>query len=636
MAGSRGIAYDWRMLDSIALMNRHRRGPSWVVLSALVALTGCSGEDPEQPPTSLECVDPELAVAVPVVEALASLDGLAFDAFMDASHGQLLLRSPEQITDLDIADELGVRHDQLDDLSIGHIEGTYDLAAGILERLRAFDRAQLTEQQQHSYDVYEWYLDNLARHRQVRHFDYPVSHFLGAVHNNLWLFLRDVHPLRTRAEADDYIARLRHVGRKLDQVGDLLEENRALGVVPPRQLLEWALPQLGFVADASGPRSLDLHSRFMARVQDIPGLTADERIELDMLAATAIECHVIPGYDRLRSSTQAVLASAPSEPGVGQYQGGDAFYEYALRRHTTTELTAAEIHQLGLDESARIQQEMSQYFGMLGYPPGDPLDAQFQRIINDSALIQAPDVVTEYERLIDEAEMRLSQAFHRSPPIDVVVIGGAGGGYYVAGNLDGSRPGAFYAYADGPVPSYGMPTLTYHETVPGHHLQISLAQELVLPTIHQATHFTAYIEGWALYAEQLAAELGWYTGDIYGDLGRLQAEAFRAARLVVDTGIHSQGWTFDEAVDFMVENVGYSRSSMEGQIARYMAWPGQATAYKVGHLRFLELRQQAQLALDTSFDLRDFHAAVLDSGSLPLSLLDGVVDDWIIANTPAP
>ena len=209
----------------------------------------------------------------------------------------------------------------------------------------------------------------------------------------------------------------------------------------------------------------------------------------------------------------------------------------------------------------------------------------------------------------------------------MIVVGVPNGGYYLHPAMDGSRPGAFYASNTGSEPRFGMPTLAYHESIPGHHQQIALAQELPLPFFRSDMGFLGYTEGWALYAERLAWELGFYEHDVYGDLGRLQAEAFRATRLVVDTGIHVKGWTYDQAMDYMVQNTGMTRGEVEVQIWRYITWPGQATAYKIGMLKILELRQKAMDALGDDFNLRIFHNVVLGNGSVPLEILEQLVDD---------
>jgi uncharacterized protein (DUF885 family) len=238
-------------------------------------------------------------------------------------------------------------------------------------------------------------------------------------------------------------------------------------------------------------------------------------------------------------------------------------------------------------------------------------------------------IVTEYERLIETAEQELSVAFDLLPSADVVVIGGPTGGYYSPPAVDGSRPGAFYARAVGTEPRFGMPTLAYHEAIPGRHFQVAIALESDLPSFRKGATFTAYIEGWALYAERLAWEMGFYEADPYGNLGRLQGEAFRAARLVVDTGIHAKRWSYDQAVQFMLDNTGLSRGSMEFEVSRYATWPGQATAYMIGMLKILELRQRAMDQLGDEFEIKEFHNLVLGNGSLPLSILEQAVDEYI-------
>jgi len=244
-------------------------------------------------------------------------------------------------------------------------------------------------------------------------------------------------------------------------------------------------------------------------------------------------------------------------------------------------------------------------------------------------VVPAPDVKAVYEAIIQETEQNLDLAFDIFPSANVVVAEDPFGGFYIGPSFDGSRPGAFYAGTQIDQPLYEMPSLSYHEAIPGHHTQIALAMEIPGPVFRKTERFTAFVEGWALYAERLAWELGWYDADPYGNLGRLQYEALRAARLVIDTGIHSQGWSFEQAVQFNMDNVGWSRSASEGAAGRYSVMPGQATAYMVGMLRILDARQRAMDQLGAAFDLKEFHRVVLLSGGVPLELLDGVVDAWI-------
>jgi len=273
---------------------------------------------------------------------------------------------------------------------------------------------------------------------------------------------------------------------------------------------------------------------------------------------------------------------------------------------------------------------MRRIFDTLGYPEDENLSELFQRATQDGGIISGNKMIETYETLIDEISEKLPEAFDILPQAEVVVIGASVGGFYSPGSMDGSRPGAFYAEVDGQgEPYYLMPSLTYHETIPGHHTQSALAQAAGLPSFRNILEFNGYTEGWALYAERMAWEMGMYDNDLYGNLGRLQFEALRAARLVADTGIHDKGWTFDEATDFFVEHVGWSRQECEYEIARYTVWPGQSTSYLIGMLKILNLRQYAMNQLGDLYDLKEFHNVVLSNGSMPLSILENIIENYI-------
>jgi uncharacterized protein (DUF885 family) len=294
-------------------------------------------------------------------------------------------------------------------------------------------------------------------------------------------------------------------------------------------------------------------------------------------------------------------------------------------------LSPDEIHELGLQEVDRIQAEMRVIFEQLGYPENESLSSLFGRVLSDSGLLYSQDIVAGYEAIIREADQKVGAVFDLRPKAEVVVIGVPQGGYYIGPARDGSRPGAFYATQTGSETRFSMPSLAYHEAIPGHHFQIAIAQELDLPGFRTAVGSTAYIEGWALYAELLAYELGFYKDDPYGNLGRLQMELFRAARLVVDTGIHAKGWNYDQGVEYMLENTGLPPGQVQFEVSRYITWPGQATAYKIGMLKILELRQLAMEQLGDRFDLKEFHNVVLGNGGMPLEVLERVVQDYIDA-----
>ena len=300
---------------------------------------------------------------------------------------------------------------------------------------------------------------------------------------------------------------------------------------------------------------------------------------------------------------------------------------------TSTDLTADEIHQIGLDQVDRLQTELREVFDALGYPRDAATPTLLGRAASDAGFLSGStaagkqDIVAAWQQLIDDIDGRLDPYFNRRPAAGVIIIPedfGAGG-YYVAASVDGSRPGSFHAGVGGSsIPTYVMPTIAYHEAIPGHHLQIALAQELHLPVFRRYNQYNAYAEGWALYAERLAEEMGIYEDDPYGNIGRLELELVRAVRLVTDTGIHAMGWTRQQARDYMNSVVGWSH-----EVARYTVLPGQATGYMIGQQEILRLRQIAMDDLGDEFDYGAFHEAVLGAGSVPLEVLAETVGRWL-------
>lgn len=592
----------------------------------LILLVGCIAQSPETAPPESSSVD----------DVLATLEGLPINEFFEESYKQLLLRNPEYLTELGIAELYGVGNDQLTNISDVYIRETYELQKGILQLLREYDRYQLTREQQISYDVYEWFLDDVVRQHEFMYYDYPVTHFITGVQNQLIQFFTDIHPVTNKKDAEDYIARLKQVDIKFEQLIEGLTLREEAGIIPPKFIIQWSLYDVRRIASGSA-RYLPFYTAFEEKV-NVLELETEEKQSLLEDAEKAINDSVIPAFQDLKDYLEHLESVAHTDDGVWQFHKGGEYYTYALRHHTTTDMTADEIHQLGLQEVERIHAEMRTIFDQLGYPEDESLSQLFDRVARDGGYVSGNLVVETYEALIEEADQNLDAAFDIRPAAEVIVIGGPIGGFYVPGSLDGSRPGAFYANVGGSEPLYGMPTLAYHEAVPGHHFQISLAQEMDLPFFRGDVGFTGYAEGWALYAEQLAWELDWYKDDPYGNLGRLQYEAFRAARLVVDTGIHAKKWTYGQALIYMKENVGFDPSvvNLEHEVSRYIAWPGQATAYKIGMLKILELRQKAMDALGDQFDTKEFHRIILGNGSMPLDILEKVVQDYIDAKLGNP
>lgn len=598
----------------------------------LLALSSCGGGGGGETssPQPLPPTGPS-----PSEQLAQDLQGLALDDFYFESFEALILRSPETVVWEALESVFPLQAVELDDISDAYQRETFAMYQVVLDALRGYDRDLLAPDEQLDYDIYEYFLQDEVERLDFIYHDFRATYMLFSVQRVTQRFFTDIHPLGTLQDAEDYVTRLALVGGKFDQLIDHLQRQRNAGIVEPALTLGIARDQAAGIAGRSTEAN-PYFERFAAEIGQIESLSVADRNDLLARARAATENSVAPAYRRLRDQLQNLLANAPPIIGVGQYPRGGEWYAYALRHHSTTDLTPAEVHQLGLDELARIHAEMRLVFDDLGYPQNESLEQLYARVARDGGIIPAADVKPTYESIIAEAESRLGEAFDIFPSADVIVLPDPSGGFYIGPSFDGTRPGAFYAGTTSDQAWFSMPSLTYHESVPGHHTQIAIAMDQDVPAFRKIVGFTGLVEGWALYAERLAHELGWYEGDPYGELGRLQFEALRAARLVIDTGIHSLGWSFDDAVQFNRDNVGASLGSSRGAAARYSVWPGQATAYMVGMLEILRQRQRAMDALGPQFDLKAFHRAVLSNGAVPLTLLDDVVDRYIAAaaNTP--
>ncbi len=573
----------------------------------------------------------------PAVADLASrLQSLGLEEFFEVSWRELMLRNPELVLEVGLTEVYGVKEAKLTDISDAYVRETYQMMAVILDLLRQYQRAALTQEQQLSYDIYVWYLEDQLRGQEFMYNDYPATFFPStAVHELLIQFFTDIHPVASLQDAHDYVTRLGLVDTKIDQLLEGLKLREQAGIIPPRFAIQWAVyGSLGNLVETPA-KSTPFYTAFETKVNALEEVSAKEKQALLEDAEAAVEDTVLPAYKKLAQYLAHLEPLASSKDGVWQFENGEAYYAYLLQHYTTTNLSPEQIHQLGLDELERIHAEMRAIFDELGYPQGESLTQSFDRASEDGGLISGSQVLKTYEELIQQADQNLDAAFDMRPRAKVVVIGDQYGGFYIPGSVDGSRPGAFYAAAGGAGEDYfAMPTLAYHEAIPGHHFQISLAQEMDLPSFRRGASFMAYTEGWALYAERLAWELGWYEDDPYGNLGRLQAAAFRAARLVVDTGLHTKSWNFDQAQEFFTQNTGFEIGDSvnpQHQIARYVVWPGQSTAYYIGFLKMVELRQKAMQVLGDQFDLKAFHRLILSNGSVPLTVLERLVDDYLLA-----
>lgn len=564
----------------------------------------------------------------------ADLEGLAFDAFIETSFRDYVLRFPEWVTRMGMAQEFGVRDDRLNDYSGAYALETTAIEDEILKRLSQFDRALLSPSQQRTYDACLWYWDDLVRGHPYVDCDYPVSHFfVTSLDQQIQELLFEIHPLHTAANAEDYVARLEAIPVAFDGILEGLDRRAAAGSIVPRPIIDLALPGLRQIADARpGSSTFYVHLRDrLASIADLDGAGAEQLL---VRAEAAVSEGVLPAYDRLATKLSSLRSIAPTDIGVGRSPEGVAYYAYLVRHYAGVDLSPGEIHEIGLSEVDRIQAEIREVAADLGYPKTASMLEVFGRATRDGGTLLGDAVLDEYTRLIEDAKAKSSDFLSCLPSTEVEVRSDPVGGFYRTAPRDGSQPGVFGAQTSLPQAKYAMPTLAYHETVPGHHVQIALAQEMHLPLMLSETTFLGYTEGWAMYAERLAWEAGWYDGDPYGNLGRLQNELMRAARLVVDTGIHALSWGYTKALSYYRTATGRAPGYAEFDINRYAVWPGQAVSYYVGYLELMELRDQARLALGDGFDLMAFHDALLAGGNVPLELVAAAVALYIDAGSP--
>ena len=523
----------------------------------------------------------------------------------------------------------------------------YAFAEKLITEVKEFDRTKLSRQDQITYDIL---LDFYGSSLQYKRFEwlssvglYPISPMFGT-QVTLPSFLQSVHVVKNEKTARNYVSRLEAMGEKLDALTAEMQRQAKLGVVLPPSLLEKSLV---VIADTVKPVPAEnaLVTSFATRMNKVSALEPALKTELLGTATAAIKDRVYPAYERMSAALIALRPQAVEQSaGAARLPDGPLYYTFMLKQMTTTDYPPEQVHQLGLSEVARIEAEMNTLLKSQGMATGTVAERMKTLREDPRFLFPSTDegraqMLARYRQILDEVNARMPEYFKTLPPeklvverVPVAAEKGSAGAYYNSAAMDGSRAGTFFANLRDlkEMPTWGMKTLAYHEGIPGHHFQIATAQGLKgMPLIRQQSIYTAYVEGWALYAERLAAEIGLYKDDPFGDLGRLQAEIFRAVRLVVDTGLHAKGWTREQAIAYMVNNTGMGESEVTTEIERYMALPGQACAYKVGQLKILALRDKAKAALGTRFSLKDFHAVVLDSGAVPLSILEQLVDEWI-------
>lgn len=558
----------------------------------------------------------------------------------------MLLDNPEMITQLGAIEGgmLDFHSGKLSDASWERREADLKRAEDNLAEIEAYDPEALEGQEKLTREVMSWFYRATLAYGDIPWSrgggPYPVNQMFG-VQNGFPRFMSFTHVVRNEKTARNYIARLNAVGGKFDQVIGVVTTQAGHGDVPPTFVIDKVLAEMkGFIAIPV--KESPLYTGFVESLEKLE-LSTDDRAKFAAEAEAAISGAVYPAYQRLIATMEGLHGRSTPDAGIWKQPQGEDYYALALRQQTTTDMTPQEVHDVGLAEVARISAEMDTILRSEGLTEGS-VGARMKALGEDPRYhFEDSDegrkaILDEYTRLIDEVAKRMPEAFETIPPQKVEVLrvpqfseAGSAGAYYNAPSLDGSRPGRFFANLRDvkETPTWSMKTLAYHEAIPGHHFQIALAQNLDLPLARSRLPFTAYTEGWALYAERLAWEMGMYENDPLGDLGRLQAELFRAVRLVVDTGLHYKKWSREEAIAYMIDTTGIAEGDVTAEIERYAVMPGQACAYKIGMIKILEIREKAKAALGDRFDLKKFHAAVLDNGPLPLTVLEQVIDAWV-------
>ncbi|CUA85875.1 DUF885 domain-containing protein [Pseudidiomarina woesei] len=556
------------------------------------------------------------------------------DIFMEA-----VMRSPMYQS------YLGIKQDQdkWDDISDAKAEEELAIAKANLEKVEAIDENKLNEQTYLSWQLMKQELEQQIADHKWRHYNYPVNQMFG-LHSSVVSLLINQHRISDTTDAEAYISRLNGLPELFAQLEENLKIRAEKGIIAPKFVYPYVISDSQNIIKGApfedGEPSVLLED-FTKKIGNLD----IEQAQYDQLVSAAEQAliqSVKPAYEGLISAVEELAQQADTKDGAWKFPEGEAFYNNALQRTTTTDLTADEIHEIGLSEVARIHDEMRVIMEKVGFE--GTLQEFFVHMRNNQDFIY-PDTAEGRQQYLDEATalidtMRefLDELFITKPKADMIVKAvepfrekSAGKAFYQQPSMDGTRPGVYYAnlYDMASMPTYQMEALAYHEGIPGHHMQIAIQQELEgIPSFRKFGRYTAYSEGWGLYTEMLPKEYGFYK-DPYSDFGRLAMELWRAVRLVVDTGIHAKKWTREEGIDFYVSNTPNAEADARKMVERHIVMPGQATAYKIGMLKILELREKARTALGDKFDIREFHDVILANGPVPLNVLEQFVDNYI-------
>jgi uncharacterized protein (DUF885 family) len=560
-----------------------------------------------------------------------------------------LIESPEYMTYIGVFDKFNFIFKHKEKLTVPSEENLrkkYLKKLKRLDLLKKYDPEKLSDIQKITQKIAIFDTKNdINQFESFRYHSYLFNQISGN-HLNLVEFMTDTHPIKNHNDAISYIKRVKLFKDVLKANLEYLENQKKIGIYPPKFVFDHVISQLNELISFEENNN-PLISIFVKKLRDI-NIEESKISNLKYQLSLVIQSYVNPGFLLILDFMNDNYNNANIHHGVWSLPNGDEFYNFKIKSFTTSDYSPEQIHQIGLDEVDRISKRMKEIFIQLGYEVNKTIGEMMNELNEDSNFLydDTPDrkkiVISDYNEMLIQAKKDVKPYFERLPKSKVEIRAvpeyseqTAAGGYYQAPSLDGSRPGVFYAnlYDIKQTPTFGMRTLTFHETIPGHHLQIALNQENKKLTLYRKLGYrtSAYTEGWALYAEQLAIEIG-MTKNLYDELGVLQSEMFRANRLVVDTGIHFKRWSREQAMDYMKKTTGMSDTQVRVEIERYIVWPGQALSYKIGMLKILELREKAKEKMGENFNIKSFHSLILDQGIVPLFILEDIVNEWIENN----
>lgn len=570
----------------------------------------------------------------------------AINAWLDEKFEEELQQSPITLTFLGRKDQ----YDKLDDMSEEAEENQLAWMAATVEELKTtFDYENLNADDKLSHDLWVYRYELRKEGTAFRNMDYIYDQ-MRSVHTQLPNLLINLHRVDSVADMKNYTSRISELGRAINQLTERAKKQAAEGIIPPKFSFEITIKQTESLldgypfndSDKNSPLWNDISGKVDA-LQNNNEIGAEEATMLKTNAELALTKHFKPAYNNLLQWFQKEMANAEEAPtGVSRHANGAAFYNYKLKQMTTTDLTADEIHEIGLKEVARIQEEMMAIKNQVGF---EGTLKEFFVFVNTDPQFFYPNTDEGRQAYLDDSKMFLDSISAKLPDffgilpkaqlevkrVEAFREQDGAPQHYRQGTADGSRPGTYYAHLSdmNSMPKSTMEGVAYHEGNPGHHMQISIAQELEsVPQFRRQSEYNAYVEGWALYSEVVAKEMGGYKNPYY-DYGRLVNEIWRAIRLVVDTGLHAKGWTEEDGIKYFKENSSIADGAIKAEVRRYMVMPGQATGYKIGMLKIQELRAKAEEALGDKFDIKAFHDTVIGGGAMPLSILEKHVDRWI-------